>query len=96
MPRARHLINNASFLPDTLTMLGEVFDHVWATVAPDFGDDPNDVEEARIRLATIVLELAEDGQLGPRQIARTASRLTGRSQPEAPWRAGGPECASKR
>jgi hypothetical protein len=75
MPKARHLINNASFLPATLTMLGEVFDDVWALVAPEFGDDPDEIEEARIRLATIVLELAEDGQLGPRQIARTASRL---------------------
>jgi hypothetical protein len=83
MPRARHLINNASFLPDTLTMLGEVFDEVWALVAPEFGDDPDEIEEARIRLATIVLQLAQDGQLGPRQIARTASSC--RSQQEAPW-----------
>ena len=75
MPRARLLISNASFVPETLKVLGEVFDEVWASVAPEFGDDPDDIEAARIRLATIVLELAQDGQLGPLQITRTASRL---------------------
>jgi hypothetical protein len=37
-----------------------VFDEVWASVAPDFGDDPEEIEDARIRLATIVLALAKD------------------------------------
>lgn len=75
MPRAHDLNDNASFLPQTLTMLGEVFDYVWASVAQKFGDDPDAIEGARIRLATIVLELAKDGQLGPTQIAQTARRL---------------------
>ena len=75
MPKARNLIDNASFAPEALKILGEVFDAVWASVAPDFGDDRQEIETARIRLATIVLELAKDGQLGPHQIARTARRL---------------------
>ena len=75
MPRARKLISGASFESDTLAMLGEVFDEVWGSVGPDFGDDPEAVEDARIRLATIILKLARDHQLGPVEIARTASRL---------------------
>jgi hypothetical protein len=69
------MISNASFLPATLKMLGEVFDRVWASVAHQFGDDPAEIETGRIQLATIVLELARDGQLGPMQITQTASRL---------------------
>jgi len=56
MPKARILISNASFSPDTLKMLGEVFDKVWASVATEFGHD--DAEAARTRLAIIILDLA--------------------------------------
>jgi len=38
-------------------------------------DDPEQIEDARIRLATVILKLAKDHQLGPLEIARTASRL---------------------
>lgn len=75
MPRVCNEIHFASFEPDAVKMLADTFDDVWAGVAPDFGADPNTVEIGRIRLATIILELARDGQLGPDQITRTASRL---------------------
>jgi hypothetical protein len=75
MPRARKLISGASYEARTLTMLGKVFDEVWASVAPDFGDDTDEIEDAQIRLATIILKLAKDHQLGPLQITRTATRL---------------------
>ena len=48
---------------------------MWVSVAPDFGGDPEEIEDARIRLATIILALAKDHQLGPTEIERTASRL---------------------
>ena len=75
MPIARLLISTASFEPDELRMLGEVFDQVWAIVALDFGADPDEIEAARMRLATIILDLAKDGQLGSHQISGTATRL---------------------
>jgi hypothetical protein len=75
MPKARWLIDGAAYEADTLAILRRIFDEVWASVAPDFGDDPEQIEEARIRLATIVLALAKDHQLGPLEIARTATRL---------------------
>ena len=56
-------------------MLGEVFDEVWAGVAPDIGKRREDIEAARNWLAGLVLALARDGQLSPLQVTRTAARL---------------------
>jgi hypothetical protein len=52
----------------------------WASVAADFGNHPNQIENARIRLAKIILDLARDDQLGPLQIIRTAGRLVRQTQ----------------
>ena len=75
MSKAHHLFTSASYDPDTLNMLGEVLDEAWASIAIDFGNDFREIEAARIKLATIVLHLARDGQLGQLQITRTAARL---------------------
>jgi hypothetical protein len=75
MPIVRNAIRPIVFKPDSLRMLGEIFDQVWASASPEFEDHLDRIEDARIRLATIVLELAKDGQLGRHQILRTASRL---------------------
>ena len=66
---------NGSFEPASLHMLGEMFDEVWACIAPDIGNRREDVEAARNRLAAILLKLAKDGQFGPLQITRTSARL---------------------
>ena len=47
----------------------------WASISSGFGNDFREVEAARIQLATIVLDLARDGQLGQLQITQTAARL---------------------
>ena len=75
MSKAHHLFSSASYDPDTLNMLREVLDEVWASIMNGFGNDFREVEAARIQLATIVLDLARDGQLGQLQITRTAARL---------------------
>jgi hypothetical protein len=74
MPRDR-IFRDASLPPQDLKILSDLFDEVWASVAADFGISPDEVETAQIRLATIILDLAKDGQLGQLQITRTASRL---------------------
>jgi hypothetical protein len=38
-------------------MRGAVFDTVWASVATDFGGDPDEIETVRMRLAAIILDL---------------------------------------
>jgi hypothetical protein len=75
MSKAHHLFRSASYDPDTLNMLGEVLDEAWSSILSGFGNDFHEVEAARIQLATIVLDLARDGQLGQLQITRTAARL---------------------
>jgi hypothetical protein len=75
MPKVCNEIFSVTFEPNALRMLAGIFDDVWAGVASEFGTDPDAVEAGRIRLATIILNLGRDGQLGRDQVTRTASRL---------------------
>jgi hypothetical protein len=50
---------SAVFDPDTLKKLGETFDGTWAAVACNFGCNSRDA--ARLKLATIILDFAADG-----------------------------------
>ena len=75
MSKAHHLFSSASYDPDTLNMLGEVLDEAWASISSNLGIDFRETEAACIQLATIVLDLARDGQLGQLQITRTAAQL---------------------
>jgi len=50
MPKARRLKVGATFDPETLKALGHLFDEVWASAGPDVGDDPHEIEAARMRL----------------------------------------------
>jgi hypothetical protein len=79
MSDARNAIRTTAFDPDTLKMLGEIFDQVWAHVSAEF-EGYDRIEDGRIRLAAIILELAQDGQLGRHQITATASRLIGEAR----------------
>lgn len=91
MPKARRTIQGACYDPETLAVLGEVLEEVWAWVASEFANDAQTVEAARIRLACIILDLAKDRQLSALQIAQTAARLMretetaeDRERPETP------------
>jgi hypothetical protein len=84
VPGHRRVANTLEFTPETPRSLGEIFDEVWAAVAPDFGDNEDAIETARMRLASIILDLARDGQYGSLQIARTSLRLIRRTLPTAP------------
>jgi hypothetical protein len=65
----------ACFEPQTLSMLSEVLEEVWASVASEFGNDAQTIERERTRLASILIDLARDHQLCALQIAKTATRL---------------------
>jgi len=58
--RARHLIDGASFGPEALKAIGEVFDAAWAEVSGNFGDDMVDMDKARRRLAKALLSIANE------------------------------------
>ena len=56
--KARHLIDDASFGPEALKAIGEAFDAAWHDIAANFGNHPQDIELARVRLANAVLSVA--------------------------------------
>jgi hypothetical protein len=56
---ARHLINSASFGPETLRVIGRAFDEVWASIEGSIGCDQQR-EAARLKLANALLSVASD------------------------------------
>jgi hypothetical protein len=58
--KARQMLDGASYGPDALKAIGQAFDQAWQTIAGNFGDDPHDIESARLRLATALLSVASD------------------------------------
>ena len=75
MTKAERLICDVSLDRATREILVDVFEEVWAAIARDYAEDARTIDETRVKLASIVLDLAKDGQLGPLQIMRTASWL---------------------
>ena len=55
---ARTLIDGASFGPEALNAIGQAFDQAWKDISGNFGNDPFDIERARLRLANAVLSIA--------------------------------------
>ena len=61
--KARQLIDGASYGPETLKAMGQAFDEAWQSIAGNFGNDPQDIERARLRLASALLSVtAEDSR----------------------------------
>jgi hypothetical protein len=58
--KARHLIDGASFGPEALKAIGQAFDEAWAEIVGNFGDEPEDIEKARRRLAKALLSIANE------------------------------------
>jgi hypothetical protein len=56
---ARHLIDSASFGPDTLKVIGQAFDEAWASIEGNIGCDQQR-EASRLRLASALLSVAGD------------------------------------
>jgi hypothetical protein len=61
--KARQLIDGASYGPETLKVMGQAFDEAWHAIAGNFGDNPRDIEEARLRLAHALLSVASEDSL---------------------------------
>ena len=56
--KARTLIEGASFGPDDLKIIGSAFDMAWEQL---LSADPAVTETARMRLANVILDLANNG-----------------------------------
>ena len=61
----RSLLENASYGPDTLKLLGQAFDEAWQEIAGNYGDAM--VDDRRNRLALAILRIADTGE---RDVAR--------------------------
>ena len=72
---ARHLTGSTSFGPETLKCITQAFDDAWRSIAPDFGDNPLAIEAARLRLANVILAVAQDDRSSPAQIRRAALQI---------------------
>ncbi len=57
--KARQLIDNASFGPDTLKLIGQAFDEAWASIEKNIGCDQQR-EAVRLKLATTLLSVASE------------------------------------
>lgn len=56
--KALALIRSSSFDPEAIERLGTVFDRVWSIVSIDYA--PAETEDARVRLANVVLAVPPD------------------------------------
>jgi hypothetical protein len=58
--KAWKLVDGASFGPEAMKAIVAAFDAAWAEICGNFGDDPADLEKARLRLAKAVLSIANE------------------------------------
>ena len=58
--KARQLVDGASYGPETLKVIGQAFDEAWANIAGNFGNDPDDIERGRLKLANALLSVASE------------------------------------
>ena len=63
---ARKLIHGSAFDPDTVKMMGELFDQAWASIEPAFSRLPRaTIDNARTVLARNIIEHSKIGLLQP-------------------------------
>jgi hypothetical protein len=55
-----------------LKAIAAAFDAAWAEIASNFGDDPTDVEKARLRLANALLSIAVEDSRNVEVLKRAA------------------------
>lgn len=58
--KAQQMVHGASYGPEALKAIGQAFDEAWLQIARNFGDDPIDIQKARVRLAGAILSIADD------------------------------------
>jgi pyocin large subunit-like protein len=76
--KARELISNASYGPETLKIVFQSFDQAWESIASNFGDNPLAIQAARVKLANIILSIPHDHQSDAQQIKNSALKMMAR------------------
>lgn len=76
MPHVDSIIHQSAFPPETVTMMGEVFDRAWASIQSQYEERPDtETELARLALAKAVVTFVELGTTDPDTLQRRALRL---------------------
>ena len=70
--KARRLIDKASYGPETWAVISRAFDEAWAAIEGNFGNDPRDIEKARLRLAYALLSVADEDNRDVEVLKRAA------------------------
>ena len=76
-PTALHLINGVWFGPDALKAIGPAFDDAWSEIADNFGDNPKNIKDARVKLANAVLSTADEDTRDIQVLKRAALQRMG-------------------
>jgi hypothetical protein len=58
--KARQLIDGTTYGPDAMKAIGQAFDEAWTSIAANFGDNPLEIEQARLKLANALLSVANE------------------------------------
>jgi len=85
--KARKLIDGAAFGPDALKALGQAFDEAWREIAGNFGSEAQEIDMARLKLATALLSIAHEDSRDAEVLKRAALQrmaLDYRSEPAEP------------
>jgi len=70
--RARQLIDGASFGPDALRTIGKSLRCGLGEIAGNFGDDPTEIDPARIKLANAILLIASEDSMDAEVLRKAA------------------------
>jgi hypothetical protein len=73
--KARRIIGSTSFGPEVLRVLFSAYDDAWAHLAPTHSANPLVIEATRLKLANVILSLAEPNSKDADQIKTAALRI---------------------
>lgn len=68
----RQLIGSSSFGPEALKGITQAFDGAWNSIAADVGNNPLAIQAARLKLANIILAIAQNEGGDPEQLKQAA------------------------
>ena len=69
---AKQVMSGASYGPEALKAVGKAFDEAWLQIESNFGDEPGDIEKARLRLARALLSIAHEDSRDVRVLRQAA------------------------
>ena len=73
--KARQILADAPFSPNTRKVLTKAFDDAWEQIAPSGGVSAKAIETERLKLAQIILTLARTGNRDTQHFTDAAVRL---------------------